>query len=160
MRYITFDSLRGLAVVGMILFHANYLLEHVFIRDIIPLGDVWWQILGPSVAIVFIAVAWVVSVLSSVGKSMGRIVEKSLKRTCIFASLAFVITFFTYTFIPEQAISWGILHFLALASLIGILTLRGRYMNFIFGIIFLIFPYTALPILHSWFLIPIGFSYL
>lgn len=63
----------------------------------------------------------------------------------------------TYIFIPEQAISWGILHFLALASILGLLTLRTGYMNFIFGILFLIFPYTAFPIFHSWFLIPIGF---
>lgn len=63
----------------------------------------------------------------------------------------------TYIFIPEQAISWGILHFLALASILGVLSLRGGYMNFIFGILFLVFPYTALPIFHSWFLIPVGF---
>jgi uncharacterized membrane protein len=63
----------------------------------------------------------------------------------------------TYIVIPEQAISWGIIHFLALASVLGLLTLRGGYMNFIFGILFLILPYTALPILHSWFLIPLGF---
>lgn len=37
MRSPTIDSLRGLAIIGMILFHANYLLEHVFARDIIPL---------------------------------------------------------------------------------------------------------------------------
>lgn len=57
MRYTSLDFLRGLSVAGMILFHANYLLEYVFARDIIPLGDIFWNLLGPSVAIVFIAIA-------------------------------------------------------------------------------------------------------
>ena len=88
---------------------------------------------------------------------MRDIIRKTLKRTLIVGMLALAITLFTYTFIPEQAISWGILHFLTLASVLGVLTLRIGYMDFIFGIFFLIFPYTALPILHSWFLILAGF---
>ncbi len=157
MRYTTIDSFRGFAVAGMILFHANYLLENVFARDIIPFGDGFWYLLWPTVAALFISLAWVVSVLSTTGKSLMKIWHKTLKRTLILILCAGVISIVTYFFIPEQAISWGILHFLALASILGMLSLRGGYMNFIFGIFFLIIPYTALPIFHSWFLIPVGF---
>ncbi len=57
MRHHSIDFLRGLSVTGMILFHANYLLEHVFDRDIIPFEDGFWSILGFIVAVIFITLA-------------------------------------------------------------------------------------------------------
>jgi uncharacterized membrane protein len=124
MRSPTIDSLRGLAIIGMIVFHLNYLLEYVFARDIIPFGDAFWHLLGPSVAITFVSLAGIVSVLSAGRKSMSQILRKTLKRTLVLAICALTISLVTYIFIYEQRISWGILHFLALASVLGLLTLR------------------------------------
>ena len=36
------DLLRGYSVIGMIFFHANYMLENIFQRDLIPLPDIFW----------------------------------------------------------------------------------------------------------------------
>jgi uncharacterized membrane protein len=157
MRSPTIDTLRGLAVAGMIVFHTNYLLEQVFLRDIILIGDAFWDLLGPSVAILFISLAGVVSVLSAVGKPPRRILDKTLKRTLILATCALAITIVTYTLIPEQRISWGILHFLTLASVLGLITLRAGYLTLILGIIVLIVPYLSLTSLSSPWLIPLGF---
>lgn len=157
MRIPLLDILRGLAVIGMVVFHANYLLEHVFARDIIPIGDAFWNLLGPSVAIVFISLAGVVSILSSHGKSVRHILEKTLKRTLILAACALTVTLVTYTLIPEQRISWGILHFLTLAGVLGVITLRTGYLTFLLGIVCLTLPYLSLTSLASIWLIPIGY---
>ena len=156
-RYPIIDSLRGLSVLGMVIFHANYLLENVFSRDIIPLWDLFWKVLGYSVAVTFIFLAGLVSLLSANGKSLWVIMRKALNRTLILSLVALGISVSTYAFIPEQAISWGIIHFLALSSIVGVFTLRGGYLNLFWGILFLTPPYITLPTLHAWFLIPLGF---
>ena len=156
MRYQSLDILRGLAIIGMIMFHLNYLLENVFARDVIPLGDAFWNLLGPSVAITFISLAGVVSMLSAAEKSMSQILRKTLKRTLILAACALTITVATYALIHEQRISWGILHFLALASVVGLLTLRSGYLTLILGIIVLSLAYLPLTI-SSIFFIPLGY---
>jgi uncharacterized membrane protein len=155
MRSPTIDSLRGLAIIGMILFHLNYLLENVFVRDIIPLGDIFWNLLGPSVAIVFISLAGIVSVLSADGKSMSQIMRKTLGRTSVLAICALTITLVTSLFIPSETISWGILHFLALASILGLITLRTGYLTLLLGIIALIVPHLSFSLPPSHTLIPL-----
>lgn len=77
------------------------------------------------IVITFIFLAGFVSVLSLQRNSIGEIIQKTLKRTGILSFLALSVTIVTYLFIPEFWISWGILHFLALASLIGIFTIRS-----------------------------------
>lgn len=64
------DLLRGCSVIGMIFFHANYMLESIFYRDIIPLPDVFWNILGPMVAISFIFLSGFSSFLASHGRPL------------------------------------------------------------------------------------------
>jgi uncharacterized membrane protein len=141
----------------MILFHTNYLLEYVFARDIIPIGDVFWNLLGPSVAIIFISLAGVVSVLSADGKYIRDVLRKTLRRTLILAVCALTVTLVTYTLIPEQRISWGILHFLTLTSVLGLLTLRTGYLAFLLGIVCLTLPYLSFTSLSSPWLIPLGY---
>ena len=57
MRYIGIDVLRGLSVIGMVIFHAQYLLERVFLIDIYLFPDIFWTLLGQSVATTFIVVS-------------------------------------------------------------------------------------------------------
>lgn len=117
MRLEKIDLLRGISVIGMIFFHANYMLEAVFQRDLIPLPDTFWDVLGPGVAFIFIFLSGFSFFLSSEEKSLVQVFRKSLRRSIFLALWAFSITAVTYTFIPEQRISWGIIHFFALASL-------------------------------------------
>ena len=157
MRYTALDAIRWTSVLGMIFFHANYLLEYIFIQDIIPFWDGFWNILRYMIVITFIFLAGFVSVLSFQRNSIGEIIQKTLKRTGILSLLALSVTIVTYLFIPEFGISWGILHFLALASLIGIFIIRSWYLAFILGIFVLSFPYISSLDIASVFLIPIGF---
>jgi uncharacterized membrane protein len=87
---------------------------------------------------------------------MRYILEKTLRRTLILAVCALTVTVMTYTLIPEQRISWGILHFLALASIVGLFTLRSGYLTLFLGIGALSIPYLSIG-LSSIFLIPLGY---
>ena len=76
------------------------------------------------VAVGFITVAGLVSYLSYRSQSLSVILAKVSRRALILGTLALTISVATYTLIPEQRISWGILHFLTLATLLGVITLR------------------------------------
>jgi uncharacterized membrane protein len=86
MRYPLLDIIRGVSVVGMILFHANYLLEEVFARDIIPISDTLWYIIGRVVAITFIVVSGYSLFLSA--ERHGYLSHSYLRRTLTLALLA------------------------------------------------------------------------
>ena len=154
MRYIGIDVLRGLSVIGMVIFHAHYLLERVFLIDIYLFPDIFWTLLGMTVATTFIVVSGFSLFLS---ESRWDLLswKKSLKRSGILALIALSISGVTYIFFPEQLILWGIIHFFALVSLISPLIRHiGRYTGCIsIGVILLwySFPmYTS----HIWFFIP------
>ena len=158
MRYPIIDSLRWISVIWMILYHANYLLEHVFMWDIFPGNDIFWHFLGYSVAVIFISLAWIVSVLSTQHISLSQSFQKALARFTILAISALTVTVVTYFVIPEQRISWWILHFFALVSIVSLLTVRMRWYAFFIGIGVLSLPYLSLPMHDSILLIPIILS--
>lgn len=108
----------------MIVFHANYLWEYVFDQPPLLENDAFWQIFRYIVVILFIAVAGILASLTQLGKSSHTILKKMVQRVGILSLVALGISVVTLLFFPEQKITWGILHFFALASLIGILTIR------------------------------------
>lgn len=74
--------------------------------------------------VLFITVSGIVSSLTQLGKSSHTILKKMVQRVGILSLVALGISIITILFFPEQKITWGILHFFALASLIGITTAR------------------------------------
>ena len=146
MRSERIDSIRGISVIGMILFHANYLLENIFAKDIIPLPDIFWMILGKSVAILFILVSGVSFALMSEGKGISIIWDRTLRRVAILSLAASSITIGTYLFAPEELIVWGILHFFAIASIFAPIFISFRGYNILIGIVIVIFGILTPPL--------------
>lgn len=124
MRYQSLDTLRGLALVGMILFHANYMFEEVFMIETFHFSATFWYILGRVVGITFIIVAGISLYLSVQNRPLSRIVNKTKQRFMILTTTALIISFVTYTFFYEQRISFGIIHFFAVATILGLPFLR------------------------------------
>lgn len=116
MRYSWLDLIRGLAVIGMIFFHANYLLEHVFFHDVLPLPDTFWYILGKWVALIFIITAWIAIFLSH---RKWLSIWKALYRATTLGIIAGLISLTTTLFIPDQKILWWIIHFFAIVAFIS-----------------------------------------
>lgn len=151
------DALRGIAIIGMVFFHANYMLVSLFSIDILDFSQVFWFYLGKIVVTLFILLAGISLYLSSYGWSWSQIWTKSLRRAGIFGCLALGISLVTYGFFYEVRISWGIMHFFALSMLLSPLFLIfGRYLLLI-GFFIVICPYIWTPELQSILLIPVWY---
>lgn len=151
------DALRGIAIIGMVFFHANYMLVSLFSIDILDFSQIFWFYLGKVVVILFIALAGISLCLSSYGKTWWQIWTRAFRRAGIFGCLALCISLVTYGFFYEVRISWGIMHFFTLSALLSPLFLIfGRYLFFIWLII-VICPYVWIPEWQSIFLIPLWY---
>lgn len=151
------DALRGIAIIGMVLFHANYMLVSLFETDILDFSQVFWFFLGKTVAILFIVLAGVSLYLSLYDRSWWYIWKKTVQRTLLLGFLAMGISVVTYNFFPTERISWGIIHFFALATLLApVFLIFGRYALAIW-LMLIILPYIWTPDWQSTFLIPLGY---
>lgn len=132
MRLQKIDLLRGFSVIGMMCFHVNYMLEAVFQRDIIPLPNIFWDTLGPVVAVSFIFLSGFSYFLASQGRYPRSLMRKASYRVLQLGCIALLITGVTFIFIPSQKISWGIIHFFALSAAIFPLFFQaGKYTIYI-----------------------------
>ena len=141
MRYQKLDALRWVAIIGMILFHFNYILENVFGEMIFHFSDTFWFLLGRTVAIIFILVSGISFFLSAQKKGTPELIRVAIKRFMFLAAIALAITVVTYGFFYEQRISFGIIHFFALASLAVLLFVRFGGWNIPLGMVMLVVWY-------------------
>ncbi len=159
MRYQKLDVIRGGALIGMILFHANYILEEVFYIQTLLFSSLFWYILGKSVAITFIFVSGISFFLSVQDKNIDPIIHNALKKCFILTAIAISISIITYLFFYDQRISWGIIHFFAIATLIGLIFVRLWSWNISIGIVWIIFGYSLSQMsIDTDLLIPIGLT--
>ncbi len=157
MRLQKLDALRGIVLIGMIFYHMNYLMVEVFHRDILHLSEIFWYLLGRGVGIGFIFLAGISFFLATEKKWWREILKKSIKRFLILSVVAGGISWVSYMFFYEQRISWGIIHFFALASLCGICFLRWKSWNILVGILILAIGFSLSSLrVNSLLLIPIG----
>lgn len=127
-RFWAIDALRGIAVVGMVVFHFFFILDFF---DVIsqPMRSGWWLILARFVEFIFLGLLGVSLALSQ--KSNLEQLFRGLK----ILGLSLIITLVTYIFIPEQFVIFGILHLMGV-SIILLAPLRKKpYLALAFGII-------------------------
>ena len=110
-RYDLIDSLRGLAVISMILYHACWIMNHfgILITSEMMTGTAFmiWQ---RSICISFITIA-------GCSFPFGR---HHLRMGLILSGIGAMITALTWIFVPEIRIVFGILTFLGAATLLMI----------------------------------------
>ncbi len=157
MRIPLLDILRGISLMGMILFHAHYMLAHVFDRGLGTLPEWVWHSLGLVVALTFIMLSGYVNALGYRGRSLREIYPRSLRRAFLFGLVALSISVVTYVLLPEQRISWGIIHFFTLVALLQPLFSRmGVWIFFLAVWSFLIGTIITEMTGETYFLIPLG----
>ncbi|NDK08332.1 DUF1624 domain-containing protein [Candidatus Gracilibacteria bacterium] len=151
MRYEKLDILRGIAISMMIVFHTNYVLLNIFDISFLNFSNSFWDIFGEIGGCLFITIASISFMLGE--KKYGDKVCKRYFRYSIFLGIfALLISGFTFIFIKEQLILFGILHFFSISFLLILLFRKLKLFNFIIGLIIVLF--------HVFYSIEIGNNYL
>lgn len=115
------DLIRGLALLGMVVFHTAWDLHAFGLTQLDPSRSTLWHGFGHAVAGCFLFLSGLSLVLA---RDRGVTIGASLKRIGLIALSALAVTLATWFVAPEQAIVFGVLHCIALSNLIALALLR------------------------------------
>lgn len=129
------DLIRGIDIVLMVLFNYSVTLSHFGFVRIQP--DFFYWSFPLVIASIFIFLSGVAASASFENNNEGfskRYFNRGIK-LLIFASF---VTLFTYIFVPEKTVYFGILHFFALSSLIVPFFIRYEKLNLVAALLIII----------------------
>ncbi|QCK85107.1 DUF1624 domain-containing protein [Phreatobacter aquaticus] len=115
------DALRGVALLGMFAYHLSWDLAYLgFVRQSLPFEPAmaWF---AHAVAGSFLALAGAGLVLAD---DRGRDRAAYLRRLALVAGAATLVTIVSYFAMPQAMVTFGILHLIALMSVLGLPFLR------------------------------------
>lgn len=119
-RILLIDTVRGIAIVGVVLFHIVWDLEFSGLIDGFAFHPVWLAF-GRLLAGTFMFLVGVSLVLAH-GKGFRPI--RFVRRVAIIGAAAMSISLVTWFAFPQTYIFFGILHAIAVSSLLGVLFLN------------------------------------
>lgn len=118
-RIIVFDAWRGLAIIGMVFFHAALILDYFDTVDL-DLYDGGWLLFVRCVQFSFLLLVGIALVLSYTfthEQNPKAYYIRQLKRAAVIGMWALVITFVTWIAVPDIYVRFGILHLIAVGVL-------------------------------------------
>lgn len=116
-RWLTLDSLRGAAIVAMIGYHFGWNLGYFHLVDAIFFQTPGWRLFGASIAASFLLISGFSLALAH---GNGFRPRAFLKRLLKITAAAALVTAATWYVFPDNYIFFGILHCLALTSILAI----------------------------------------
>ncbi|MFP4142030.1 MAG: DUF1624 domain-containing protein [Candidatus Natronoplasma sp.] len=156
-RYWEIDFIRGIAIVMMISFHAAFNLYY-FADYGLDIDQIGWRILGRSTAVFFLTLVGISLTLSyNRSKDVKSVKELRLKyvvRGVKIFSWGLLVTLFTYIFIGEDFIIFGVLHFIGVSIILAYPLVKYRYIPLILAFVCIIsgFLISEIRVSFSWFL--------
>ena len=106
-RIFFLDEMRGLALIGMIIYHAAYDLYAIFGLDF-DFYSPAWDTFQMAICCTFIIIAGI----------SARLTRNALKHGLVVFGCGMLMTLGTYFFMPSQVIWFGVLHFLGASMII------------------------------------------
>jgi uncharacterized membrane protein len=134
-RIAAVDALRGIAILLMIVYHFFFDLDFFGFIDI-NLFDAGWLIFQRSVAVLFLLVVGISLTLSESKNKEGY--KRHAKRGLRLAGVAMLITAATWIYPHKGFIMFGIIHFIAAATLIAPFFLRFGWKNVLLGLVIIL----------------------
>jgi uncharacterized membrane protein len=116
------DLARGVALMAMVVFHFAYDLSYFSLIDTDVPGEPGWRWFARTIAGSFLTLVGISLVLAT---QSGLDRAAFLKRLAMVAGAALVVTVATQFAMPQTYIFFGILHHVALASVLGLAFLRA-----------------------------------
>jgi uncharacterized membrane protein len=130
------DLIRGVDIVLMVLFNYSVTLSYFRLINM-PSNFLYWFVFPISIAMIFIFISGVVAHISF-EKNKENFREKYFTRGGKLLIFAAFITLFTYIFVPEGTIFFGILHFFAVSSFLVPFLIRYDKPNLICGLLIIL----------------------
>ncbi len=147
-RYIHIDMARGIAIVMMVVFHFTYDLNHFNIVEVDFYRDPFWLNFRTLIVTSFLFLAGI-SLQLATGNGVNF--RRYFMRLMLLVAAAAAVTFGSYLVFPKSMILFGVLHFVVVATLLGLL-FRGFYwLNLFLGMALIIF---GVQFQHEWFNAP------
>jgi len=134
-RIILIDLLRGLAIALMFIYHFCFDLDYFGYVQFQFSSDPFWLNFRALIVSLFLGVVGFSLFLAHQGHWNRQAWLKRLS-WLVLASLAVSIS--SYLMYPKTFIFFGILHFIALASLLGVVFIRFGYLNLVLGALILL----------------------
>lgn len=131
-RYFELDVLRGSAVVLMLLFHFGYDLAYFGYASFKTTQDLEWIFFRGLIVSMFLLSVGMSLYLAYRDEIKG---EKLFKRTVKLLALSVVISAGSYLVFPTQWIYFGVIHFIAVASVAGVLFVKRPNLALLLGIV-------------------------
>ena len=144
-RLTELDSLKALALVMMLV--SNFVSDLNFFKIMeVSKGDIWWY-LARTTASLFVCISGVSYYLANRENTNFWLVLERTKRLFCWA---LVITIITYFFQPDAYIRFGVLHLLALSSIVAFPFVKRPIFGFLVGLFLFFLPLSSEP-LSVWF---------
>jgi len=134
-RLILIDALRGVAIVLMVVFHLCYDLSYFGLVGFDFYNDSFWLNARTFILSSFLLLVGVSLVLSS---ARGLFNRRYVWRLAYLTASALLVSLGTWWMFGERLVFFGVLHFIALASLLGLLFVRAGRFNVVFGVVLIL----------------------
>ena len=130
-RFAAIDALRGLAIFMMFVFHFNFDLVYFGYSQQDFYHDPFWLNFRVVIVSTFLAVMGISLYLAH---HQGFRRRHYLRRLAYVGICAALVSVSSYLMFPRSMIFFGILHFITVASVLGLFFLRFYWLNFALGI--------------------------
>ena len=130
-RLVAIDALRGVAITLMVVYHFCFDLSYFGLADFNFYRDPFWLHSRTFILSMFLLLVGVSLVLAA-----GRKLDASryMRRLAMLIASAALISVSTWWMFGERFIFFGVLHFITLASVLGLLFVRAGWVNLVLGI--------------------------
>lgn len=155
------DLLRTAALCGMVVYHTAFDLRAFYGWNIAPLEGSWWLLAKIT--------AWLFLIVSGISATVAfrrsdndakKLWKKIARRVTRIGGGAIAVSVATYLFMPETYVRFGILHLIAVASLILPWTMRWKRGSFFAGMLCIILGRALRSVTaETGLLLPIGVPY-
>jgi uncharacterized membrane protein len=125
------DGLRGVAIVAMVGFHFCYDLAYLRLADFDFYHDSFWLHARTLILSSFLFLVGVSLILAT---RRGLNVRRYLFRLAYLVAAAALVSLSTWWLFADRFVFFGVLHFIALASVLGLLFVRAGWLNLALGL--------------------------
>lgn len=152
-RYLFLDSLRGVAIILMAIFHFSYDLAHYQLVQIDFTRDFFWYWFARLIAFLFIFCMGVSLPLAHRKKVNWKKLKVRLLKLGLCAA---AVSLVTYIMFPKGWIYFGVLHYMFVASVLGLFFVARPKLSLLAGITMLTVHFTLWGTIGEYTVIPLS----